>query len=121
MNTFEILENTASDTTHTFRIKFNTDHPVYEGHFPDIAVTPGVMLLQVVERLAAQVTGAQLTLAEARNLKFMKPVLPREGKVFDVNLTATEQDGQVSVKADANSDGESYFKVSAKFDRHIQG
>ena len=49
-NFYTILSSESSDSTiWTIQIKLNPGHPVYQGHFPEHPVVPGVCLLQLIK------------------------------------------------------------------------
>jgi len=51
-------------------------HPSLDGHFPDHAITPGVVTLDfVVSGLLEQIPGASLS--GIPQMKFLQPLLPR--------------------------------------------
>ncbi|KAB6403026.1 3-hydroxylacyl-ACP dehydratase, partial [Bacteroides xylanisolvens] len=49
-NFYTILSSESSDsTTWTIQIELNPAHTVYQGHFPEHPVVPGVCLLQLIK------------------------------------------------------------------------
>jgi 3-hydroxyacyl-[acyl-carrier-protein] dehydratase len=52
------------------------DHPVFAGHFPDVPVVPGVLLLSMVLDAADAWLGAALQPVRLRQAKFPAPWLP---------------------------------------------
>lgn len=107
-------EKVESDIIYT--IEINKDHPVFEGHFPDLPVAPGVLLVDMIRKITQQDLDCTLSLKEANNIKFLKPVLPVEKNIFSLQLKITEED-LVKVVAVCSADEEKYFKMSAKFQR----
>jgi 3-hydroxyacyl-[acyl-carrier-protein] dehydratase len=56
-NFYTILSSESSDsTTWTIQIELNPDHTVYQGHFPEHPVVPGVCLLQLIKEWAQSET-----------------------------------------------------------------
>ncbi len=58
-------------------IKINKDHQVYDGHFPNRPVTPGVILIQLFKEDAERRLEKSLQLKNANNIKFMAVVDPK--------------------------------------------
>lgn len=100
---------------HEFDLELNADHPVYEGHFPQMAVAPGVMLTDLVGSLTGTCVDKDLELVSARNIKFMVPVLPKKENRMHVSLTLKEEEGVYSAKTIATHEDMTYFKISASF------
>jgi 3-hydroxymyristoyl/3-hydroxydecanoyl-(acyl carrier protein) dehydratase len=55
------------------------DHPAFAGHFPGAPILPGVVLLDMVLRLAP---GAGAGVRQITSAKFLSPVLPGESLVI---------------------------------------
>lgn len=107
--------NDLGEGKHEFKLELNADHPVYEGHFPEMAVAPGVMLTDLVGSLTGHCVNKQLELVSARNIKFMVPVLPKKENRMHVTLTLKEDDGVYSAKTVATHEELTFFKISASF------
>ena len=61
-----------------FLLALNPNHAIYEGHFPDQPVMPGVCMLQLVIELTSQAIGQTLQLKKANQAKFLIPVVPQQ-------------------------------------------
>lgn len=64
-----------------FRIRLNPDHPIFAGHFPSYPIVPGVCLMQVAAELCGK------TIAGARDIKFLVPVLPSRTSELDFTFS----------------------------------
>jgi 3-hydroxyacyl-[acyl-carrier-protein] dehydratase len=58
------------------------DHPALAGHFPGMAVVPGVMLLDEALHAIGAALGADLSACRIASVKFLSPVLP--GQAVDI-------------------------------------
>lgn len=75
----------------TATVRLLGQSPLYRAHFPDFPVTPGAALVQI----AMELMGCRLQ--EAREIKFLVPVLPSaDGPVLRFNWQLQEN-GQASV------------------------
>jgi 3-hydroxyacyl-[acyl-carrier-protein] dehydratase len=77
----------------TFSIAVPREHPSYAGHFPDQAIVPGVLLLEliVVEMQAAM--SMPIRLIEIPNTKFQRPVMPNE--TIDVQVRIEDEHASI--------------------------
>lgn len=84
------------------------DSEIYKAHFPGFPVTPGVCIVGMAVELASALTGKKLSLAEAKDIKFVTPIFPKgETKVdFDFSL---EDD---ILKASVSVDGAACAKMT---------
>jgi 3-hydroxyacyl-[acyl-carrier-protein] dehydratase len=67
-------------------VEINPDHPIFEGHFPEIPVVPGVCMMQMVKELVEDFIGQKLRLSKAEHLKFLTIINPRENKLLQVDI-----------------------------------
>lgn len=83
--TFELLS--AADSSASFEVQFNPDHPLYAGHFPGQAVTPGVCLIQTATELLSEARGKPFQLTAARQIKFLQMHHPTDPLRFECSWT----------------------------------
>lgn len=78
----------------TASIILNPDHPVFEGHFPGNPILPGVCTLQIAKELLEKLTGMELMLMKAVNIKYLGFVNPITNP--EVNFTLTINRGDLN-------------------------
>lgn len=72
---------------------------IYAAHFPGYPITPGVAIVKIAVELLSEISGRDIDVAAAKNIKFLSPVIPAE----DTRLTYSFGDsGAVSVSLDGN-------------------
>jgi len=97
------------------RVQLHAEHDVFKGHFPGNPIMPGVCMIQMIKELTEKVTGKELFLAVATNVKFMAKISPVENEIIDLKLSITEDDNFIKVK-NITSYGETIaLKLSATF------
>ena len=116
MKIYRIINRNKSELGFSFDVGLNADHPVYPGHFPNRAITPGVLLVSMVKDLVEEVKEVELELVEARNIKFLQPMHPDENEVYTVHFTVEQEENKYQVKATASVGEVAYFKLSATFE-----
>lgn len=88
-NLFTIINRNISDTKAEFRIKLNVEHFIYQAHFPDNPITPGVCLIQMATELFGLVKDASFSLKTLKNVKFTAALSPLEFPEADFALEFT--------------------------------
>ena len=58
------------------RIKLNKDHDIYNGHFPNNPITPGVIIIQIIKEILEEHLGCELFLRKIINIKYISPINP---------------------------------------------
>lgn len=89
-NFYTILSSESSDsTTWTIQIELNPDHTVYQGHFPEHPVVPGVCLLQLIKECAENIRQQKLQITQVSSCKFLSAINPIAS---DSNRTESQRD-----------------------------
>ena len=91
---FYTLKSVSKDAeNYTCVIVLNPGHPVYEGHFPEIPVTPGACMMQIIKETASTVSNLPLRYAQVQSCKFLSVVNPFENPELELTFTLTENYG----------------------------
>lgn len=86
-NLFSIVSENKTDNQADFTIRLNGKHPIYKGHFPNEAITPGVCLIQMAVDLFSHAMQKNYHLAKAKNVKFLQIIRPDEHPEIHYQLT----------------------------------
>lgn len=93
---------------------FKEDHVVYDGHFPQNPITPGVCLLQTAKQLLEETYLLSLRIDTILNIKFLKLVIPDDTKEvhFVIQFLPNEEEGKKTVSVIIrNQEQEVYTKA----------
>jgi len=107
---FIVNSKSISEESWDLNITLNTDHPVYEGHFPEKAIAPGVMLTEMVKHILEEEFAHKL-----RNIKFLNLMLPENASDLNLSMEVDQSDG-IAIKAEAKIGEDIYFKISASYE-----
>jgi 3-hydroxyacyl-[acyl-carrier-protein] dehydratase len=89
---FRIIEQHASDGKAKFRIKLNAEHFIYQAHFPNYPITPGVCLIQMAVELFGSLKDANFNIKTLKNVKFVAIINPLEFPEVDFLLEFAESE-----------------------------
>lgn len=84
---------------HSISITVNKDHKIFNGHFPENPVVPGVCMLQITKELVEKITGESLFLQKVINAKFTALINPEvnPGLVLELDIIKIDEN-QIKVK-----------------------
>lgn len=96
--------------------QLNSSHAIFEGHFPDIPIVPGVVLMQMIKEVLEEDLGYTLSLIEAKNVKFLDFINPKEITELNFEITIkSEEIESVKIQALISSEKANHFKLSANY------
>lgn len=97
---FMIRERIRTEKGWTYRIALNASHPVYQAHFPQNPVTPGVCIVQLIKEIVEDSCSTSFFIRLLKNVKFLHVLNPLEHEEVTVDFTyRIDEDGRYSVTA----------------------
>ena len=110
---FTISEINASSEKLIANIELNAKHKIFDGHFPDNPVTPGVVQLQMVKEILEYHFKKDLQLKTISKCKFLNILNPVNTPSIAVIIDLLMVDGTIKVNAVGEKEQTAYFKFSA--------
>lgn len=105
MEILEILWNGVAGEGQA-TVRFPRSSPVFEGHFPQAPILPGVVLIDVAVQIAAQAMRRKLRLSQLSNAKFTNVVEPDQAVVLSFKVSPDPADAsRVKVAGKWNREG----------------
>lgn len=111
--TYQLLE--SNDQSLRFSISIDTNHEVYKGHFPGQPVTPGVILLEMVRNILSQHFNKDLMMVQAKEIKFLAPVIPTETSTLELEISYEEKQSGYGVNCKFTGSEKVFTKIKAEF------
>lgn len=87
---YTIIECSGTAADYRLRIELAREHMIYEGHFPERAVVPGVCTMTMVRECAAQLLGREVIFSSVKECKFVSALLPEQDREIVVCLSIKE-------------------------------
>lgn len=111
-------ESGAGKEQLTGRVRVDGDEPNLRGHFPGLAIFPGIFIIESLCQLMAEAFGGPdappPALRTLRSVRFLAPLL--DGDELSLRVEVTPADGGWSAKAvGSRSDGTVAARIRAEF------
>lgn len=96
-------------------VSLDDTHPLFEGHFPQRPVLPGVCQMHLVKALVERHTGRKLDCRTVREMKFLSPVTPPRDLRLRIVARLTTDNDSVAVQAIISAGEVQKTKIKATF------
>ena len=112
---YSVLEVNENKDDINYLIDIDFSHPVFKGHFPEKSVLPGVMMCDIVRHLVSDTLGIKAQLVLAKNIKFLRMIVPSEDNTYNVKISIAEDKEKYNIKATISQNDDAYFKLNAEY------
>ena len=108
---YSIISQSADEATgaQLFRIRLNPEHEIYQGHFPEKAVSPGVCNLQIMKECAERIVGKELTIKTMAQCKMPAMITPDGTPELTVSVVVSETEGGYQMTASIVNESTTYI------------
>ena len=90
-------------------------HPVFNGHFPNNPILPGVMMCDIIRHLVSDHLGSKVQLTLGKNIKFSKMIVPSSNNTYQIEISILDIQNEFEVRAMIYQDENVYFKINARY------
>lgn len=113
---YTVSHLTFEDNILSAKLKLNAAHPIFEGHFPNNPVTPGVVEMEIVKEMIGLALECPVQMKAMSSCKFLAILNPNESPEIAVNISVLERDSQHIRISGSISDAEkSFMKIGAEY------
>lgn len=112
---FKIVSKTFEGNKLKAVVHINADNRLFEGHFPNNPVAPGVMQVQLVKELVELHFNKTVELLSMSRCKFLAILNPVKTPEIEVEMDLTEDGDEIKVKAMGKAGEEVFFKFFASY------
>jgi len=110
-NFSSIISENKEDNSLTSKIQINADHEVFQGHFPERSVTPGVVLIQLFKEEAERFLRKNLRIEKTNQVKFLAIVNPDLDNELELQSVFLEKDDHIQIIGKALQNNEVVLKL----------
>lgn len=109
---FRIGKTDQTDGHVTASITLNSEHRVYQGHFPGMPVVPGVCQVQIVKEVLCHCLNNAFLLSESRVCKFINMMNPLDviHLKCEISWSVTSQE-DISFSGELSDENRIYLKI----------
>jgi len=98
-------------------IIFDHTHEIFNGHFPEQPVVPGVCLIRIVKDMAGFITGGNVVFKHGSNIKFLNIIDPNQHtEVFLKGSFLYTNENKLVIKASLSKTEVVFFKFKGTFE-----
>ena len=90
--------NQVNDNTIHVSILLNKNHDVFNGHFPNNPITPGVCMIQAIKEIAQTQVNSLLFIHKISNVKFTAIINPNVNPDLILELSLINENNTIKVK-----------------------
>jgi 3-hydroxyacyl-[acyl-carrier-protein] dehydratase len=112
---FKILNISISPDKTEYSVRLNSEHSIYQDHFPGNPITPGVCIIQIVKELIAENLEYPLCLQKIVKVRFFKAINPVDNAAINISLTISKKERIYSVSATVFVDDTVFSQLSLEF------
>ena len=112
-NNFYTINNIEQKSDDAFAVEVTIlpEHQIYEGHFPQQPVVPGVCTLTIIRECIGNILSKEVSFASIKECKYVSALIPQEDLRIMINLTITES--KVTAVVERVDDQQMVLKLKA--------
>jgi len=116
-NLFNIITyNTNNTNEYLVTFNCNSKHNIFEGHFPQEPILPGVCMIQFVRECTEEMLKIKLQFLSSRNVKFINIINPNIETKLELLLLITKHDNDfIEVNAKIKNDTKNFFQIRSSY------
>lgn len=113
-NFYTIHDAQQQEGACVFQIQIADTHPIFEGHFPQGPVVPGVCQLQMLEEALSTVFQKSVKLSKAGMVKFLVGIEPVKHRNLTMDVKFVANGNLYSVTASYYNSTDVFFKFKGE-------
>ena len=112
-NNFYTINNIEQKSGDAFAVEVTIlpEHQIYEGHFPQQPVVPGVCTLTIIRECIGNILSKEVSFASIKECKYVSALIPQEDLRIMINLTIGES--KVTALVERVDDQQTVLKLKA--------
>lgn len=92
-------------------IKINNKHKIFNGHFPEQPIVPGVSQVLMIKEIISDYLGINIQLESSKDIKFLAMINPNEIDNIQVSISYKIEDEKYSINARLHNQEKNFLKL----------
>lgn len=116
MNDFyKLIELEQTEQMILAKVELNENHAIYDGHFPNQPVVPGVCMIYMIKHIIQRALDNKIVIKKVGSCKFLKMLDPRVNLdlVFEINMDK-QSEGDIKIQVNGYSMNEAFIKLKGQ-------
>ena len=114
-NLYSVKKSTLINNKLDSIITINPNHKIFEGHFPNNPVLPGVVQLQIIKELLENELNKTLTLSKGTNIKYTSMVVPNKNNELKITADLQIIDNTIKVNSIIQNNNSIFLKFKGVY------
>ncbi len=114
-NLYTIKSSALIDDTLTSVITINPNNNIFDGHFPENPVLPGVVQLQIIKELLEKEFNKSLILTNGANIKYTSIIVPKKDEELQIKIGLTFIEDRIKVNTIINNTNTTFLKFKGTY------
>lgn len=112
-NNFYTINNIEQKSDDAFAVEVTIlpEHQIYEGHFPQQPVVPGVCTLTIIRECIGNILSKEVSFSSIKECKYVSALIPQEDLRIMINLIISES--KVTALVERVDDQQTVLKLKA--------
>lgn len=117
-NLYKVISK--NEEAQSFTVEFMPESVIYQAHFPEQPITPGVCIIQIASELLAHLLKCNIELVTIGNAKFLAVINPNETPkaTYVFKKIEEQEDGKIKVSVVVENNGIIYTKLSLVYKKN---
>lgn len=113
---YKVIKIDQIDNSYKIEVELFANHSIYNGHFPQQPVVPGVCTLTIIKECIEKVHSGCISFKSIKECKYLSALIPQEGLRITINL-AIEDDDKVNATVIRVDNQQTVLKLKASLMR----
>lgn len=88
---YSVISSEIKESSVVYRVALNPECKVYEGHFPNEPITPGVCTIQIIKECLDSFLGKETILTEIKQCRLTHLITPQQYPELEVKIDVKDQ------------------------------
>lgn len=112
---FKIIELRQTDNEILAEIELNPNHHIYDGHFPNKPIVPGVGMIFIMKQILEQALDTAVFLEQMSSCKFLKMLDPNTHSCLQFRISLGDRiDRRMKIVVAGHCMGEGFIKIKGQ-------